>query len=135
MKIAARPVAVRRAEGADVDAVGSAVDGVPVGVAGLRRHLLRLDRLDDLGLGRVGLGVDDVDARGAEAGHDQVAPLDVRVRRVRAEHRGAGVPAEVVQLVAGVGHLDLADELAVGARRSGRRRRRRWRRAGRRRWG
>ena len=65
---------------------------------------------------RVGLGVDDVDARGAEAGHDQVAPLDMRVRRVRAEHRGAGVPAEVMQLVAGVGHLDFPDELAVGAR-------------------
>ena len=69
-----------------------------------------------VGPGRVGLGVDDVDAGGAETGHDQVAPLDVRVRRVRAEHRGAGVPAEVVQLVAGVGHLDFADELAVGAR-------------------
>ena len=68
-----------------------------------------------LGPRRVGLGVDDVDARGAEPRHDQVAPLDVRMRRVRAEHRGAGVPAEVVELVPGVGHLDLADELAVGA--------------------
>src|SRR5215204_1659285 len=51
-----RSAAIRRTEGTDIDAVWSAVDGVPVGIAGLRRHLLRFDRLDDLRSQRVGLG-------------------------------------------------------------------------------
>ena len=40
----------------------------------------------------------------------------MRVRRPRAQRRGAGVPAEVVQLVAHVGHVEPADQLAVGRR-------------------
>src|SRR5215212_3152099 len=60
------------AEGADVDAVRSAVDRVALGVPGLGRDLLRLDRLDDAGPGRVGFGVNDVDPGGAEPGHDQI---------------------------------------------------------------
>src|SRR2546429_5177732 len=42
-------------------------------------------------------GVHDVDAARAQAGYQQVAALDVRVRRVGAERRAAGVPAEVVR--------------------------------------
>ena len=113
---AARAVAVGVAERRDVDPVGAAVDRVRAAVAGLARDLLGLDHLDDLGLVRVVLDVDDVDARGAQAGHEQVAALDVRVGRPRAQRRGAGVPAEVVQLVADVGHVEPADDLAVGRR-------------------
>ena len=105
------------------------MDRVRARVAGLLGDLLRLDHLDDLRVARVGLGVEDVDARGAQARHDEVAPLDVRMRRVRAEARRAGVPAEMVQLVAGIRHRDAADDLRIGAALSGRRRRRRWRRA------
>src|SRR5215208_3977541 len=58
-------LAVGRAKRTDIDAVWSAVDRVPVGVPRLRGHLLWFDRLDDLRPRRVGLGVDDVDARRA----------------------------------------------------------------------
>src|SRR5215207_7988632 len=108
--------AVGGADSTDVDAVGTAVDGVAVGVAGLGRDLLRLDRLDDAGLGGIRFGVDDIDPGGAETGGDEVAALDMRMRRVRTEHRGAGVPAEVVQLIPGIGHLDVPDELAIRLR-------------------
>src|SRR5215207_4283678 len=63
---ATRSSTIRRTQGTDIDAVGSAVDGVPLGVPRLGRRLLRLDRLDDLGPQRVGLSVDDVETRGAE---------------------------------------------------------------------
>src|SRR4051812_48589546 len=74
---AAGTAAVGGPESADVDAIRSAVDRVPIGVAGLRRDLFGLDRLDDAGPQGVGFGIDDVDARGAESGHDQVAALDM----------------------------------------------------------
>ena len=67
MKMPPGAIAVGRAERADVDAVRAAVDGVRPAVAGPLRQLLRLDGLDDLGLRGIGLGVDDVDARGAQA--------------------------------------------------------------------
>ena len=54
---------------------------------------------------------DELNAR-----HDEIAPLHVRMRRVGAEAGAAGIPAEVVQLVAGVWHVGLADEAAVAAR-------------------
>src|SRR5690606_6422057 len=56
---------------------------------------------------------DDEDVRGADARYDEVPSLDVRLWRIRAEVRAARVPAEVVQLVAAVGELDLADQPAV----------------------
>jgi hypothetical protein len=113
---AAGSVALRVAERGDVDAVRPAVDRVRAAVAGLARDLLGLDHLDELGRARVVLDVEDVDARRAQAGHQQVAALDVRVRRPRAERRRARVPAEVVQLVPDVRHVEPPDELAVGRR-------------------
>ncbi len=113
---AAGPVALRVAERGDVDAVGAAVDRVRAAVAGLAGDLLGLDHLDELGLPRVLLDVEDVDPRGAQAGDEQVAALDVRVRGPRAQRRRARVPAEVVQLVADVGHVEAPDERAVGRR-------------------
>src|SRR5947209_16340187 len=64
------------AERADIDAFRSAMNRVRPRIAGLLEHLLGLDDLVDLGLRRIGLGVDDINARGADAGDDQVAPLE-----------------------------------------------------------
>jgi hypothetical protein len=111
---AARPAAVRAAERRDIDAAGAAMNGVGPGVARLLGDLLRLDYPDDLRASRVGLGVEDVDAGGAQARHDEVAALDMRVRRVRAEARGAGVPAEMMQFVADVRHRHGVDDAGVG---------------------
>jgi hypothetical protein len=85
------------------------------GVSRLVLHFLSLDHLDQLRAARVGLGVDDVDARRVGTGHHEVAALDVRVGRVGAKVRAAGVPAEVVQLVVAVRKIHLADEPAVAA--------------------
>ena len=57
------------------------------------------------GRARVG-DVEDVDPRGADSGHDQRVAPQLRVAR-----RRAGVPAEVVQLVADVRHVGAPDDL------------------------
>ena len=110
----ARPVAVRVAERGDVDAVGPAVDGVRARVAGLGGDLVGVDGLDQLRIAV--LDVDDVDVRGAQARDQQVAALDVRVRRPRAQRGRAGVPAEVVQLVADGRHVEPRPHLSVRGR-------------------
>ena len=51
------------------------------------------------------------------AGHDEIATLEMRVRRVRAQGRAARVPPEVVQLVSAGGQVGPADDLAVPVRR------------------
>jgi hypothetical protein len=112
----ARPAAVGGAEGAHVQPVGPAVRGVRARVARLARELVRLDDLDDLRGERVVLDVDDVDPRRAQPGDDEVAALDVRHRRPRAQRARARVPAEVVQLVADVRHVEAADGPPVGRR-------------------
>src|SRR5205085_953526 len=89
--------------------VGQAVDGVRGGQLGLADHLVRLDHLVHLRGGRVG-GIDDVDTARDQAGDDQVAAGPDPVAT------GAGVPAEVVQLVAGVRHRQAVDDLGVGLR-------------------
>ena len=91
---AAGPVAVGVAERGDVDAVGAAVDGVRAAVAGLARDLLGLDDLDELGLPRVILDVDDVDAGGAQAGDEQdPAGRADRLGAQRHAFRGGSTPA------------------------------------------
>jgi hypothetical protein len=87
------------------------------GVAGLAGQLVGLDGPDHLGAAQVRRGVHHVDARGAQAGDDEVAALQrlavVAVALVT-ERAGAGIPAEVVQLVAGGRQLRPADHhLAV----------------------
>ena len=109
---AARTVAGRRPERAPIHAVGTAMDRVGGGVAGLPDELLGLDHLHDLRLLRVGLRIEDVDPRRPDAGDDQVAPLHVRVRRLRAQARAAGVPAEMVELVVPAGEVHLSDQPA-----------------------
>ena len=72
-----------------------------------RDQLVALDHLLDPRPPWVIGDVDDVDARGAKAGHDQMRA----VRPVAG--RAAAVPAEVVQLVAHVGHRRLMHDAAV----------------------
>jgi hypothetical protein len=43
--------------------------------------------------------------------------MHVRMRRVRAQARAAGIPPEVVQLVAGTRHVDARDLRAIAGRR------------------
>ena len=114
---AARALALGVAERADIDALGPAVHGMRPGVAGAVGELGGLDRPNLLRLPRVWLGVEDVQARGADARNNEIAALDVRVRRIGAQARAAGVPAEVMGLVADR-KLGLADDLTI-ARRAG----------------
>src|SRR4029079_1770684 len=58
----------------------------------------------------------DVDARGVRAGHDEIPPLDVRVRHPWTEMRAARVPPKAVQLVPALWEVDLPDESAVARR-------------------
>jgi hypothetical protein len=78
-------LAILVAERRDVDAAGAAMDGVRSRIAGLLGDLFRLDRLDQRRLARVGLGIEDVDTRGAQSRHHQIAPLHVRMGRVGAQ--------------------------------------------------
>jgi hypothetical protein len=109
-------VAARSAERAHVDAIRPAVNRVRRRIAGAIRKLLGLDDLHDLRLPGIRLRVQDVNTRGVDSRHDEVAALHVRMRRIRAQARAAGVPAEVMQLVARVGHVGLPDEPAVALR-------------------
>ena len=104
---AAGPVAVGVAERADVDCVGTAVHGVRARVPGTfaitsSGSITRTMR----GCDGSGFRIDDVDARRAQTRHDEIAPLDVRMRRERTERRAARVPAEMMQLVASVRQFD-----------------------------
>src|SRR5438552_14893756 len=105
-------VAVRIAERTDVDPIGTAVDCVRPAVAGAVGNLLGLDRVDELRLLRIGLDVEDVDARRAKARHQQVPALEMRVRSVGTQGGAAHIPAEVVELIAYVGRVDAADLFA-----------------------
>jgi hypothetical protein len=77
---AAGALAVGRAQRRHVEPVGAAVDRVRAAVAGALGDVLRLDDLDDPRLRGIVLDVDDVDPRRAQAGHEEVAPLDMRMR-------------------------------------------------------
>src|ERR1700751_3141605 len=91
---AAGRLAVLVSEGRDIDAAGSAVDGMRAGIAGLVRKLRRLDDLDDFRRPRIGFGVENVDARGAQTRDHEVASLHMGVWRVRAQTRRAAVHTE-----------------------------------------
>jgi len=114
---AARALALLVAQRAQIDPLGAAVHGMHAGVAGLCQDLPGLDGLHEARRSGIGLGVEDVNPGGPKPGNDQVSPLDVGMRRVGTERRAARVPAEVVQLVADVGHLHPAYDLPAAARR------------------
>ena len=64
----------------------------------------------------VALRVDHVDAGRAKTRQDQIATLGVRMGRVRAERRAAGIPPKVVQLIAGVRQIKSILDLPVRRR-------------------
>src|SRR5262245_23172652 len=113
---AAGAVAIRRAERADVNTFRPAVNCVRTRIIGSRKDFLRLDDFHDLRLSRIRLSVDDVNTRGADPGHNEIAPFHVRMRRVRAERGTARVPTKVMQFVAKIWQRDLTDALTVGGR-------------------
>jgi hypothetical protein len=76
-------------------------------------NIVRLDHFDDLGCTGIWLGVEDMNARRAQARHDQITPLDVRMRRIGTKRGATRVPSEMMQLIAGVRHRDAVDELAI----------------------
>src|SRR6516164_1610576 len=92
------------------------MDGVRSRIAGFLSDLLGLDHFDDLRRTWIGLRVENVDARRAYTWNDQIAPLDVRMGQVRAQARRARVPTEVVELVTGVRHVHLADDVGIRCR-------------------
>ena len=81
----ARRVSVGRAEGANVDSIRTAVNGVRPAVPGAVRDLLGLDRVDELRLFLIRLDVEDIDPRRAKARDQQVATFEVGMRRVWAQ--------------------------------------------------
>jgi hypothetical protein len=114
----ARAAAVGTAHRAYVDRVGATMERMRAAIARARRDFFGLDHFDDLRRARVRLGIDDVDARGAQAGHQQVTALDVRMGRIGAERRAASVPSEMMQFIAGIRHFEPSDH-AGEARRPG----------------
>ena len=96
---AAGAVPLGVAEHRDDDVVsGHAVNGVRPRVSGRGDDLFRLDHLVDLGPARIVGDIDEVEARGAEAGDDQMRTVGAVARRA------APVPAIVMELVADVRH-------------------------------
>src|SRR5579875_2406485 len=88
------------------------MNGMWATVAGACRQLLGLDHPRDRRPQRVRLGIDDIDARGAQTGSNQVAPLDVGMWRIGPQGGAAGVPAKVMHLVAHPWHLQPAGDFA-----------------------
>src|SRR5690242_7588314 len=71
----------------DVNTFRAAVYRVEPRVSRLSEYLLRLNDLVNARLGRIGLGIHDVDARGTKPGDDEIAPLD---KGVSSERRQSG---------------------------------------------
>jgi hypothetical protein len=90
------------------------VDGVEPAVTTSAFYVLGFDDLNQPGAGRVRLRVEDVNAGGPKAGDDEIAALHKGVGGVGAEGGTAGVPAEMVKLVPGVGDLHPGEDLGVG---------------------
>jgi hypothetical protein len=105
-----RPVELIVAEHRDHDpAVRETVHRVRGGQLGLADDLLRLDDLVQLRFLRR-FRIDDVDAAGDKSRDDEVAAGAFAVAT------GAGVPAEMVQLVADVRHRQPVNDLRIGFR-------------------
>src|SRR5580704_12396052 len=75
-------IAARRAQSAQVDAVGPAVNRVRAAVTSPLLHVLWLDHFYNLRLLGIVLGVDHMDARRAKTGNNQIPTFDVRMRSV-----------------------------------------------------
>src|SRR6516164_10156664 len=79
-KDAARRLAILVAERGHIDAARAAMHGVRPRVASLLGDVLRLDDLDDLRFARVGLGVENINARRPQAWNNQITALNMRMR-------------------------------------------------------
>src|SRR5580704_15768806 len=101
---------VRCTERAEENPVRATMDGVWAAISGTGSDRLRFNDLDDFRFAWIGLRIDDVNSGRADAGHDQIAPLGMGMRRVRAQASAARVPAEVMQFISGVGHIHLPDK-------------------------
>src|SRR4029453_4074570 len=104
------------AERADVDAFRPAVNCVRARVAGLFEYLLGFDDFMNLRLGRIRFRIDDINAGGTHPGEDEIAAFEESVPCERRQSRRAGVPAEMVKLVALIGHHHRMDDLTEGRR-------------------
>src|SRR6516225_1785303 len=81
---AAGRLAVLVAERGHINAARAAMDRVRPRVTGLLSDVLGLDDLNDLWFARIGIGVENINARRAQAWNDKIAPLDVRMRCIGA---------------------------------------------------
>src|SRR5215813_2748267 len=115
-KDASWPASLLRSQSAHIDAFWPTMNGMGPGVSGAFHDFFRFDDLDDFRFAWIRFGIYDVNARRAQSGHNQVTPLDVRMWRVWTKRRTACVPAEVMQLIAGLGHIYLANNFTVRSR-------------------
>ena len=81
---------------ADVNAFRSTVNRVRTRIISTCKNFFRFDYFDDLRFSRIGLRVDNVNARRAQSRHDKVTAFNVRMRRIRAERRAARVPTKMM---------------------------------------
>src|SRR5262249_35835295 len=86
-KDAARRRCTLASEPSHIYAARSAKHGVRRRVAGLLGEVLRLDDLDDLRFARIGLGVENINARRPQARNDQITALDMRMWGVGTQAR------------------------------------------------
>ena len=113
----ARPISRGRPQRAAKNPLGTAMNRVWPAVSCTLRQHLGFNHLDEFRFPRVRFRINDVDPRRLNPRHDQVPPLRVRMRHVRAQASAAGVPAEMVQFISGVGHLQAPNHSAISARR------------------
>src|ERR1700733_10851739 len=106
-------IAARRAQSAQVDAVGPAVNRVRAAVTSPLLHVLWLDHFYNLRLLGIVLGVDHMDARRAKTGNNQIPTFDVRMRSIGTQRGTARVPAEMMKFVSPIRHIYAAHDLPV----------------------
>src|SRR5438477_8358084 len=113
---AARAIAIGRAERANVNAFWSTVNRMRTRIVSPGKDFVRLNHFDYLGFSWIRLCINDVNARRAQARHNQVTAFDVWMRRIRAKRRTACIPTKMMQFITKLGHCNFADLAAVGAR-------------------
>src|SRR5438034_3671546 len=91
-----RPVAIGSSKRADINTFRSTVNRVRTRIISTCKNFFRFDYFDDLRFSRIGLRVDNVNARRAQSRHDKVTAFNVRMRRIRAERRAARVPTKMM---------------------------------------
>src|SRR5271165_4475783 len=81
---AAGPVSRGGTQRAAENSLGTAVDSVRPAVSSSFGEHVRLNHLDDLRLPRIGFRIHDMNPRGFDPRHNQVAPFRMWMRHVRA---------------------------------------------------